>query len=132
MIAGDLEAGVQGQGLTRILIVDDDLIFGKNFAVILKDKGYSVDLVESGNEAVNRLSAEDFNIVFLDIKLPDINGIEVLKKIKEINRKTNVIIMSAFSFDGLDTDMAREGTVKYFCKPFNINEALGIIKEITG
>lgn len=116
----------------RILVVDDDLIFGKNFVTILRDRGYYVELAGTGNKAIDTLNAEYFDIVLLDIKLPDINGIEVFKKIKEIKPETGVIVMSAYPFDKPAMDKIQEESLIYFCKPFDINAVLNAIKKISG
>lgn len=121
------------KGLMRILVVDDDLIFGKNFTDILKNIGYTVELVNNGNAAVTELGDSHFDIVFLDIKLPDINGIEVLKKVKAIRPKTNVIVMTAFPFDIMAMEEVKQaGAFTYFYKPFDINAVLRAIKELSG
>ncbi len=130
MVTGEAEE--KSKGFISILVVDDDLIFGKNFAAILRNKGYYVKFVRSGNGAIAQLDVSHFDIVFLDIRLPDINGVEVFKKIKEIGSKAKVIIMSAFPFDKSLIELAQEGVVKYFCKPFDINEALRVIEEMGG
>lgn len=117
--------------LFHMLVVDDDLIFGRNFSAILKDKGYLVDLVHTGKAALERVKAEDFDIVFLDVKLPDIDGIEVLKGIKAISPRSKVIMITAFDFDSVINAANREGVAAYFCKPFNISLVLQAIEEFT-
>ena len=116
----------------RILVVDDDLIFGKNFVTILRDRGYYVELAGTGNKAIDTLNAEYFDIVLLDIKLPDINGMEVFKKIKEIKPRPGVIVMSAYPFDKPVMDKIQEESLIYFCKPFDISAVLDVIKKISG
>jgi len=116
----------------RVLVVDDDLIFGKNFVTILRDKGYSVELAGTGNKAIGMLSAEHFDIILLDIKLPDINGIEVFKKIKDIQPKIGVIVMSAYPFEETVMYTIQKESLVYFCKPFDINAVLDAIKKISG
>ncbi len=117
---------------TRILIVDDDLIFGKNFATILIDKGCSVELAGTGNKAVDMLNSDHFNIVLLDIRLPDINGIEVFKKIKQIKPDISVIVMSAYPYEESVMYTIKDESLVYFCKPFDINAVLDSIKKIVG
>jgi DNA-binding response OmpR family regulator len=115
----------------RILVVDDDLIFGKNLCTILIDKGFKVELAGTGNKAIEVLGLGHFDIVLLDIKLPDINGIEVFKKIKEAKARTAVIVMSAYPFDKEVMDTIQEESLIYFCKPFDINAVLNAIKKFT-
>jgi DNA-binding NtrC family response regulator len=116
--------------MVRILVVDDDLIFGKSFTTILKDKGYNVEWVNSGNSAIAQLENKYFDIVFLDVKLPDINGAEVLKRVKAISPKTNVIMITAFSFDEFAEELIQSGAFAYFNKPFDISLAIRAIEEL--
>lgn len=118
--------------MVNILVVDDDLIFGKNFAAILKERGYAVELAETGNEAISLLQETFFNVVFLDIRLPDINGTEVYKQIMQINPRTNVIIISAFSLEDVARDLIRERQIQYFSKPFDIDSVIRTVAEISG
>lgn len=115
----------------RILVVDDDLIFGKNFVTILRYEGYTVELASTGNKAVDMLSGGDFNIVLLDIKLPDLNGLEIFKKVKEVQPKAAVILMSAYPFDKDLMSAIEKESLPYFCKPFDINSILDTIKKIS-
>lgn len=114
----------------RILVVDDDLILGKNLVNILTDKGYAVELAVNGNAAVSKIKSDIFDLVLLDIKLPDINGIEVFKRIKENNTKADVIFMSAFPFDKTTMEILQDDKVRYFNKPFDINTVLSAVEQI--
>lgn len=127
-IAGKVENN--GKKMVRILVVDDDLIFSKSFTAILKDKGYNVEWVNSGNSAIAQLENKYFDIVFLDVKLPDTNGAEVLKRVKAISPKTNVIMITAFSFDEFAEELIQLGAFAYFNKPFDISLAIRAIEEL--
>jgi len=78
----------------KILIVDDDQEMGEILADILDYSGYNVHWVGSGAEALQIIQKSSFNIILLDLLLPDTNGIDVLKKIFQIKPETTVIMIS--------------------------------------
>ena len=81
--------------VVNILVVDDDAGARKTFGNILKAKGYEVESVGTGEEAIFKVKEKFFNIVFLDIRLPDISGLEVLKAIGAVNEDTVAIMVTA-------------------------------------
>jgi len=80
-----------------ILIVDDDEVMQETLSGVLRKKGYEIFSVGSGNEALSMVKKSVIDLILLDMRLPDINGIEVLKKIKEFDTEILVIMMTAFS-----------------------------------
>jgi len=116
--------------VTRILLVDDDMIFGKNLATILRERGYETGLADSANSAFEKLAEEKFDIVLLDVKLPDISGTEVFKKIKQDNPDIDIIMITAFSCDLLVKQLAEKSKFYCFSKPFDINEVLGAVDKL--
>ncbi len=129
-IAGKAES--TDRGVVNILVVDDDLIFSKSFVSVLKEKGYNVELANTGNSAIAELENRYFDVVFLDIKLPDTNGVEVLKEIKTIRPETKVIMITAFSYNEFAEELIQLGAFAYFCKPFDMSLAFRAIEEISG
>lgn len=83
----------------NVLVVDDEPVVGELFFDLLKKEDCVVQSVLSGEDALEIVKKEDFDIVLLDIKLPDINGIEVLKKMKEIKPHLIVIMITGFGYD---------------------------------
>jgi len=82
----------------RVLIVDDDENIGRLYKEELEDEGYEVFLAPSGEEALRIFGEIKPDIVTLDIRMPGINGIEVLRKIKEFNNKLPVIMCTAYDY----------------------------------
>jgi two-component system NtrC family response regulator len=80
------------RGQPKILIVADDERLGKTLSDVLKANGYSPVAVLTGKEGVAAVKEEDISLALLDLKLPDISGIEVLKEIKKISPRTEAII----------------------------------------
>ncbi len=78
----------------KILVIDDDDVVLKSMRKVLKMEGYSVETSSSGKEGLEKIRNEKFDIVFLDLKMPEENGIDVLKEIKSINIEACVIIIT--------------------------------------
>ena len=113
----------------RILLVDDDETILVPFQHILQDEGYQVDTASNGREALEKAGETEYQMVISDIKLPDIQGIEVAKKIRELNRNTRLIIITGFPnlADSLETiDL---GIDEILIKPIKPDELLRAVKE---
>jgi CheY-like chemotaxis protein len=80
----------------RILVVDDERIVCRAVQKVLEIEGYDVDLATSGEEAVAKAKTDDFNLAFIDLVLPGIDGVEVCKQLKAINPKIKAVIMSGY------------------------------------
>jgi|GEM_PF-1589868 len=115
----------------RVLIVDDEPVTREIFSEILGEEGYSVEKARDGSEAIEKLQREHFHLVFLDIKLPDINGVEVFRMMKKIAPKTVAIMMTAYSVEDLIKEALELGAYTCIHKPFNIDEMLNLVKKIT-
>ncbi|MCP5107994.1 MAG: sigma-54-dependent Fis family transcriptional regulator [bacterium] len=106
----------------KILIIDDDPSIRNMLAIVLKKSGYEVTSTESGKSALERLRKETFDLVISDIKMPDISGIELLKKIKTINPEIPVILITAFASANDAVEAMKLGAEDYVTKPFNLDE----------
>ena len=111
----------------KILIIDDDPSIRNMLAIVLKKSGYEVTLTDSGKAALDRLKKETFELIISDIKMPDINGIDLLKKIKSIHREIPVIMITAFASANDAVDAMKLGAEDYITKPFNLDELKIII-----
>lgn len=110
----------------RILVVDDDDNIRRLYKEELEEEGYEVFLVQSGEEALDSLEGVKPDIITLDIRMPGINGIEVLRKIKEFNSKLPVIICSAYDYKDDFNVWASEA---YVVKSSNLTELKETIKR---
>ncbi|MGB7532240.1 MAG: hybrid sensor histidine kinase/response regulator [Halobacteriota archaeon] len=115
---------VEDKEKPKILIVEDDLEMGKSLSDVLKAKGYSPLVVLTGKEGVAVAKEEDISLALIDLKLPDIPGIEVLKEIKKNSPRTEAIILTAFA--SLDTAMeaVNLGAFSYLEKPYDVERLL--------
>ena len=113
----------------RILIVDDDESIRKTMQTILEDEGYIVDLATTGNEAIELTQEETYNIALLDIRLPDIEGVELLKLIRDNIPKTRKIMVTGYpSMQNAISALNKNADV-YLTKPVGVEKLLSIVKE---
>lgn len=113
----------------RILVVDDDESIRTVLKVNLEDKGYIVDTAENGSEAFKKIGEKFFNIALIDIRLPDIDGIEFLEKIEKRFPRTIKLIVTGFPTLKNAIDAVNKGADGYILKPVNMEDLLEIIKE---
>ena len=108
----------------RMLIVDDEQLVCQGLQEYFKSKGYATVTAFSGEEALAALSKQDpFNIVLLDIMLPGIHGLEVLKRAKQLHPRTRVVIMTALEQGELVESARANGADAFVRKPFNLSDA---------
>ncbi len=104
-----------------VLICDDDKSVNNFLERFLKQKGYlSIQSVGTGQAAIEIIKKEDIKLVLLDIKLPDMDGIETLKKIKEIKKDMNVIMITGFPEEATAREALKLGAYDYIIKPFDL------------
>lgn len=110
----------------NILIADDDLAIRSLVGELLTDEGHKVTLAEDGEDALNKFKKDLHDIIFSDIRMPKLTGIELLGEVKRINETTQFIIMTSFA--SVDNSIAalKKGAFDYILKPF---ESLDIVVE---
>jgi len=116
---------------TSILIVDDDLNTLKTVSMLLEKKGYDTDTAPTGAEAVAKCKQQFFNIALLDIRLPDIAGIDLLTRIKEIRPGIEIIMVTGYASVESAVQTLKSGASAYISKPINLDEVLSTIAQIT-
>ena len=115
--------------MSSILIVDDELSMREFLEILLTEEGYMVRFAASGEEACTVLDTEIFDLVITDIRMEHIDGIGVLRKVKEINSETPVIIISAFATAETAVEAMKDGAYDYIPKPFNVGEFKKIVRD---
>jgi len=106
----------------KILVVDDEPAICNMLKKFLTKKGYKADIALSGEEAVKKVKKDKPHVVLLDIKMPGMDGVEVLKKIKEIDKKIPIVIMvTAVADDELGRICLEMGAVDYITKPLGLD-----------
>ena len=112
-----------------ILLVDDNINLTKSMSLILIRKGFDVDTANDGFEAIDRLKKKSFDIIFLDIKMPVMNGVETFKKLKAVNPNAHVIMMTAYSVEELIEEALEEGAHGILYKPLGVNKVIDLVRK---
>ncbi|MCK5511764.1 MAG: sigma-54-dependent Fis family transcriptional regulator [Thermodesulfovibrionia bacterium] len=115
--------------MKKILVIDDESIIRISCQRSLSNEGYEVKLASSGKEGIELLEKGEFNLVLLDIKMPDMDGIEVLKKITSTWPETKVIMITGYSTVEAAVKTLRLGALNYLEKPFTPDSLIETIKE---
>lgn len=112
------------KNISRILLVDDDANLRKTLADILRLKGYQVEAVGTGAEAVAAAARNFVNVALIDLKLPDISGIEVMERIKLFTPLTEAIILTGHASLDTAVEATNKGAFSYLLKPYEIDKLL--------
>jgi DNA-binding NtrC family response regulator len=114
----------------RILIADDEEVVRTNIREFLESNGYSVKCAADGREAMERVRAEDFALVITDIRMPEMDGIELLKRIVNEHPETYVLLMTAYASVETAVDSLRLGAYDYLLKPVVFEDLLQRIQNL--
>jgi len=112
----------------HILVVDDEEVMRRLFTDILQDQGYNVTVVCNGEEAQGKIKDKFFDVAFIDVHMPVMNGIQTLHVIRKISPDTAIVMMDSFP-DFLSEEAEKEGAVTCIHKPFNIKEVTEVIEK---
>ena len=114
-----------------ILIVDDNPGICRLLSEVLSNAGYSTEIAINGEKAISIICTSIPLLIFLDIKMPGMNGIETLERIRQIIPSVPVVVMTAYSETHLVDESVRRGLVKHYInKPFDIYELLYLVENI--
>ncbi|MBN2125342.1 MAG: sigma-54-dependent Fis family transcriptional regulator [Deltaproteobacteria bacterium] len=120
---------MSGRERHSILVVDDERSMREFLEILLTREGYRVSLAASGEDAYDILGQGKFDLVITDIKMKDIDGIDVLKRAKEISPETMVVLISAFATAETAVEAMKEGAYDYIPKPFKVGEFKKVIRD---
>ncbi len=113
----------------KVLMVDDEVVFCENMTKLLNTRGYQAKAVNEGEEAIRVLKKEAYDVVVLDLKMPGMDGIDILKKLNELNISSQVIMLTGHG--GVDTAMEaiKLGAYDYLPKPCEVDELSEMINN---
>lgn len=114
----------------KAVIVDDEINITQIFKRIFEEFNINVDIALSYTEGEKLINENNYDIAFLDVRLPDGSGIDLLRKIKEKNPKTEVVIITAYASSETAVETIKLGAYDYLSKPFDINEIRLIIRNL--
>jgi two-component system, NtrC family, response regulator HydG len=115
--------------MAKILIIDDDVTFGLMLKKLLEKHGYKVTSVFSPVEARKIIDKNNFDVVFTDLRMPDVSGMELIRQIKNKAPRTQIIMMTGYADISTAIESIKKGAFNYIPKPVNPAEVLNIVKE---
>jgi len=115
-----------------ILIVDDEAIVRESIRDWLKDAGYEVIVAESGEEALKLIRKQNFGVMILDLRLPGINGIDVLRKAKALKPDIKSIVITAYPTMLTQEEASKLGAIDYLVKPIFPDKLEELIRDTLG
>ncbi|HUJ17284.1 MAG TPA: sigma-54 dependent transcriptional regulator [Nitrospirota bacterium] len=115
--------------MSAILVVDDEQSMRDFLAIMLKKEGYDVVSAETGADAIKAVQNEIFDLVISDVKMPGMDGIDVLRTVKELSPETVVIMITAYATAETAVEAMKLGAYDYITKPFRVDEIKLIIQK---
>ncbi|PXX31555.1 sigma-54 dependent transcriptional regulator [Arenibacter sp. ARW7G5Y1] len=115
--------------MPKLLIIEDDAAFCQMLQKFLIRNGYDVDVSFTAQDAKTKFKASAYNLVLTDLRLPNYDGLQLLSDIKEVNPKTQVIVMTGYAEVGSAVEAMKKGAYDYISKPFTPEEILMQIKS---
>ncbi len=103
----------------RILVVDDEFIIRDSFSLLFEQKGYRIDTAENGYDAIELAKENDYSFIFMDVKMPGMDGIETFKKIKDFNPDATTVYMTAYATEAEIAKSLQTGVDGVLYKPFD-------------
>lgn len=116
-------------GNTKVLVVDDDAVIREGLRRILEEQGYGVESFASGYQAIERMQHENFGLVITDLKMPGMNGLEVLKAIKALQTDVPIVIITGYSAVDTAVEALKNGAIDYIPKPFTAEEIVSKVRS---
>jgi len=114
----------------RVLVVDDDQQVCKTVSMILEEHGYHVQSFSQPRQALQAIRKRPFDIGLIDIKMPDLNGLELVERIKEEDPRVAILVMTAYPDIQTAAETMRLGSRDYITKPFREEQLLGSVERI--
>lgn len=116
----------------EVLIVDDNTMHASWLTEVIKEEGHTSFWAASGTSARELLIPRSFDLVLLDVFLPDIKGYELMPEFVQAWPGVHIIVMTGYSTKELEVEVRRRGAIYYFIKPIDIDELTGIIRHLAG
>ena len=113
----------------RLLVVDDEAIALKNLEHVLKKEGYDLTSTQSGPQALKIIEKEEFDLVLTDLKMERVDGMQVLKRVRELHPETEVIMITGFATVDSAIDAMKGGAYHYISKPYKLDEVRKVVAE---
>jgi CheY-like chemotaxis protein len=116
------------QDKQSILIVDDNENLARTMSFVLRRKGFEPACARDGLEAIEQVRARSFDVILMDIKMPRIDGVETLRRIKQVRPETRVVMMTAYSHSEKVQEALAEGALSVVYKPLDLERVIELIE----
>jgi two-component system response regulator AtoC len=116
--------------MLEILLVEDEPDLRSSLGQVLRDEGHDVELVGDGAAALDRLSKRPFHLVVSDVRVPGVDGLSLLHRVRAEFPATEVVLMTAYGSLGDAAKAVRDDAVQYLTKPFDVSDFVSLISEI--
>ncbi len=113
----------------KILLADDEQIARENLEYILKKEGYETVAVESGARALEELEKKEFDLVITDLRMPQVDGMQVLERTKELQPDTEVLVITGYATVNTAVEAMQKGAYHYLAKPYQNEEVRILIRK---
>lgn len=114
----------------RILFIDDDKLAGESLAALLRKKDCIVHQSLSGCDGLEKIKKDNFDLLIIDYYLPDMNGLDVLKKIRKMRKDIPAVFVTAYGSENIAIGAFKLGVADYFIKPYNLKNFVHTVLEI--
>ena len=115
-----------------ILVVDDEEGLREGLRSLLEDEGYAVLCAEDGEKALEIVREAHIDLMLTDMRMPGMNGIDLLKRVRKIRKEIGVIILTGYGEIESYIEAMNFGAIEYVSKPFKVNELKFIVNKILG
>jgi DNA-binding NtrC family response regulator len=119
----------KNRSVPSLLVVDDESAFRDTLKPILQDEGYAVEIAADGVEAINQLQEKFFDAVLLDVKMPRVDGLEVLAFVRDHYLDTQVIMLTGVDDVRIAVECMKRGAFHYLTKPYSMDELNALLKR---
>jgi len=113
----------------HVLLVEDELSLAKGLAMVMREEGYDVDLADTGRDAIQKFGSNGFDLLVADLRLPDINGMEVIQHVRQKRPKTKVVIITGYPSVSSAVQAVKMGASDYLRKPFTDDEFMAAVRS---
>src|SRR5208337_3589097 len=115
---------------SQVLVVDDEEIARTNLGYILRKEGHQVATAANGLEALEKVKAQEFDIILTDLKMEKMDGIQLLESVKQVSPRTEIIMVTGYPSVGTAVDALKKGAAHYLSKPIKLEELRATVRDI--
>ncbi|MBS3918399.1 MAG: response regulator [Deltaproteobacteria bacterium] len=113
----------------HVLLMEDEMNIARGLEMVMREEGYDVDLADTGQRALDKFRASEFDLLVADLRLPDMDGMDVIQQVREKRPKTNVVIITGYPSVSSAVQAVRMGVSDYLRKPFTEDEFKTAVKS---